>query len=106
MKVLRGYAVNVTLSKALFALLPTSLLLLGSAVLFARRKTLYPFMQLFGSACIVAVALAHVCEARHLITGMQWGLEHSAGHYLDLTCAVLGLVLFPAGYFLDALSTK
>lgn len=97
---------NVTLSKALFALLPTSLLLLGSAVLFARRKTLYPFMQLFGAACIVAVALTHVGEALQLISGMHWGLEHSAGHYVDLTCAVLGLVFFPAGYLLDALSTK
>jgi len=49
------------------------MLLLGSAVLFARRKSLYPFMQLFGSACVVAVALAHVCEAWHLIPGMQLG---------------------------------
>jgi len=63
-------------------------------------------MQLFGAACIVAVALTHVGEALQLISGMHWGLEHSAGHYVDLTCAVLGLVFFPAGYLLDALSTK
>ena len=34
---------------------------------------------------------------------MHWGLEHSAGHYVDLVGAVLGLTLFPAGYFLHAL---
>jgi hypothetical protein len=26
---------------------------------------------------------------------MRWGLEHSIGHYLDLSGAVLGLTLFP-----------
>lgn len=97
---------NVILSKAVIVLLPACLLLLGSAVLFRRRKTLYLFMQLFGAGCIVAVGLTHVCEALHLIPGMHWGLEHSAGHYVDLICAVLGLILFPAGYLLYALSTK
>jgi len=72
---LEGYAVNVTLSKALIVLLPACLLLLGSAVLFLRQKTLFPFMQLLGAGCIVAVALTHVCESLHLVPGMHWGLE-------------------------------
>lgn len=57
------------------------------------------FMQLVGASCIVLVVLTHVCEALRLFPAMHWGLEHSAGHYLDLVGAVLGLTLFPAGYF-------
>jgi len=30
------------------------------------------------------------------------GVEQSAGYYLDLTSAVLGLALFPVGYLLHA----
>jgi hypothetical protein len=52
------------------------------------------------------VALTHVCEALQLFPGMKWGLEHSTGHYLDLSSAVLGVTLFPIGYFLDALSKR
>jgi len=32
---------------------------------------------------------------------MGWGLEHSVGHDLDLSGAVLGLTLFPLGYALE-----
>jgi hypothetical protein len=34
---------------------------------------------------------------------MHWGREHSVGHYLDLTSAVLGLTLFPLGYLFYAI---
>jgi hypothetical protein len=95
---------NVALLKALFALVPTCLLLFGSAILFLRGKTFYLFMQLFGAGSMGVVALAHVCEALSLFPGMHWGLQHSAGHYLDLAGAILGLTLFPAGYFLHAVS--
>jgi hypothetical protein len=43
---------------------------------------------------------SHVSEALHLFPG--WGLERSAGHYLDLSSAVVGLTLFPLGYFLQS----
>jgi hypothetical protein len=92
---------NVALFKALVAFLPASLLVSGSAILFLRQRSLYPFMQLLGAGCIVAVVLTHVCEALDWLPGMHWGLEHSAGHYVDLAGAVLGLTLFPAGYLLD-----
>ena len=97
---------NVPLFKALIALLPACLLLSGSTILFFRGKTLHVLMQLVGAGCIVVVALTHICEALHLFPGMHWGLEHSAGHYVDLVAAVLGLTLFPAGYLLDALSPR
>jgi len=37
---------------------------------------------------------------------MQWGSNHSVGHYLDLGSAVLGLTLFPIGYLLHALTKR
>jgi len=89
--------------KALFALLPACLLLLGSGITFLRGRTLAVGMQLVGASALVLVVLTHVCEALHLFPYMNWGLEHSAGHYLDLASAILGFALFPTGYLLQAL---
>jgi hypothetical protein len=36
-------------------------------------------------------------RARDLFPFMRWGEEDSAGHYLDLSSAVLGVTLFPLG---------
>ena len=94
---------NATLFKALLALVPTCLLLGGSTIMFFRGRTLLAFVQLVGASCLVLAVLTHVCEALRLFPAMRWGLEHSAGHYVDLAGAVLGLTLFPAGYFLHAL---
>lgn len=60
------------------------------------------FLQLSGAGCFLLVVLTHVCEALRLFPWMQWGLENSAGHYLDLVSVVVGLTLFPIGYLLDA----
>ncbi len=54
----------------------------------------------------MVVVLTHVSEALHLFPWMQWGLEHSVGHYLDLSGAVLGLTLFPIGYLLHVLTKQ
>ena len=94
---------NVTLFKALVALLPTGVLFSGAVVLFLRGRSVYSFIQLFGAGCLVVVVLTHVSEALHLFSWMGWGLEHSVGHYLDLLSALLGLTLFPIGYLLQAL---
>jgi len=84
---------NVPLFKALVALLPASLLLSGSVIMWLRGKTPYQFIQLLGAGCMVLVVLTHVCEALQLLPGMHWGLEHSGGHYVDLAAAVLGFAL-------------
>jgi len=89
--------------KSLFALFPVCLLLLGAGVTFVRRRTLAAGLQVVGATALAVVVLTHVCEALHLFPGMHWGLEHSAGHYLDLACAILGFGLFPVGYLLQAL---
>jgi len=102
----RGMEFQVTLIRTLVALVPACMLFSGSLVLFFRGKTVCSFLQLLGAGCLVVVVLTHVSEALHLFPWMHWGLEHSAGHYLDLWSAVLGLTLFPVGYLFHALNLK
>jgi len=94
---------NVTLLKALVALVPACMLLCGSALWFRRAKTVGSLLQLVGAGCLVLVVLTHVFEGLHLMAWMNWGMEHSVGHYADLVSAILGLTLFPVGYLLHAL---
>lgn len=54
----------------------------------------------------MVVVLIHLFEALHVFTGMQWGQERSAGHYLDLSFATLAATLFPIGYLLQALKRR
>jgi hypothetical protein len=96
---------HVTLLKSLIALVPAGMLFAGSVVWFFRGN-LCSFLELLGSGCLVVVVLTHVSEALHLFPWMDWGLEHSIGHYLDFFSAVLGLTLFPIGYMLHALRAK
>ena len=63
-------------------------------------------MQLVGATAIVLVVLTHICEALHIFPAMNWGHESSAGHYVDLVSAVLGIALFPTGYLLHALRDR
>ena len=97
---------NVTLVKGLVALVPTCMLFSGSVALFVRGKTVCSLLQLLGTGCLMVVVLTHLCEALHVFPWMHWGLEHSAGHYLDLWSAILGLTLFPAGYLCTSLGTR
>ena len=97
---------NHTLLKGLLALVPACLLFAGSIVFFSSRKTVGSFLQLLGAGCLVVVALTHAFEALHLFPWMHWGSKHSIGHYLDFWSAVLGLTLFPLGYFLHALTKR
>ncbi len=85
---------NATLSKALVALVPAGILFVGSVLLFLRERTLGSFLQPLGAGCLVVVILTHVFEALHLLPWMQWGSNHSVGHYLDLGSAVLHAVSY------------
>ena len=97
---------NTTLLKGLIGLVPTLILLCGSILSYARTKTMPSLIQLVGAGCFVIVALTHVCEGLNLFPSMRWGAEESVGHYVDLWSAVLGLLLFPLGYFIDALAKR
>lgn len=94
---------NGNLLKALVALVPASMLLLGSLRLFRAEGRLPTLLQLLGAAGLVVVVLTHICEGLHLFPAMGWGSEHSVGHYLDLSGALCGFTLFPLGYLLHAL---
>jgi succinate dehydrogenase/fumarate reductase cytochrome b subunit len=97
---------NVTLLRALAALILACLLLCGSMVMYVREKTASRVLQVVGAGGLVLVVLSHVCEAVRWLPWMGWGLENSPGHYLDLSSAVLGVTLFPVGYFLHALTKQ
>ena len=101
-----SHPLNATLLKALVALAPASVLFSGSAVLFFRGKTAGSFLQFLGAGCLVVVVLTHIAEALSLFPWMHWGDERSAGHYLDLSSAVIGVTLFPIGYLLYALTKE
>jgi hypothetical protein len=97
---------NVMFLKTAVALVPASMLLSGSLVLFRRGKTGWSFLQVLGAGCLVLVVLTHICEALDFFPWMGWGLEHSVGHYLDLLSAVVGITVFPIGYLLGALANR
>jgi hypothetical protein len=79
-----------------------SALFAGSTVIWLRRKSISAFLQFLGAASFVTVVLTHVFEALRVFPWMGWGSEDSIGHYVDLFCAMLGFVLFPAGYLVQA----
>jgi len=96
---------NATLLKASIAFVPAGMLFAGSVSFFRKgKKSPASVLQLLGAGFLLVIPLTHVCEALRLVPWMQWGLEHSAGHYVDLSGAVVGLTLFPLGYLLQAFS--
>ena len=97
---------NPTFVKAVAALVPTGLVLIGSTLQFSRRKGTAAVFQVIGAACLMVVVITHLNEALGWFSWMQWGLERSVGHYIDLVAAIGGLALFPIGYLLGALTTE
>jgi hypothetical protein len=95
---------NAAALKTFAALVPACLLLVGSAVLFSKVRTVPTFLQLVGAVCLTVVVLTHICEVFDLVPWMQWGLPNSAGHYLVFLSAVLGLALFSIGYLWHAIA--
>lgn len=100
------WQMSVTLLKALAASVPACLLFYGSMVLFLRERTAWCVLQVVGAGGLVVVILTHICEALQVLPWMGWGLENALGHYVDLSTAILGVTLFPIGYFLHALKKQ
>jgi hypothetical protein len=80
---------NITLLKALVTLIPTSLLLFASVVLFLRGKTVSSLLQLLGAGCLVMVVLTHLSEALQLFPWM-----HLGGASIALVIISISPVLF------------
>lgn len=85
---------------------PACAMFVGAVVLFAKTKTVPALLQLIGAGGLITVVIAHIAEAFSLLPSMQWGVENSVGHYLDLGAAAIGLMLFPAGYLAYALAKR
>jgi hypothetical protein len=64
---------NMTLLRALLAMVPVSVLFFGSGILFRKGRTLGSFLQLVGACSLLIVVLTHFCEALHLFPWMHWG---------------------------------
>lgn len=96
-------AMTGTLTRALIALVPASLLLIRAVRIFIRGKTLGSLLQLLATGFLIAVIFTHLCEGLHWFAQMRWGEPHSIGHYVDLASAILAVALFAAGYLLQVL---
>jgi hypothetical protein len=94
---------NPTLLKAVLAMVPTSVLLVASTVVFRREASNGSLIQLMGAGCLVIVVLTHIFEAVGLLAWMHWGQERSFGHYVDFWSAVLGLTLVSVGFLMRRL---
>jgi hypothetical protein len=58
--------VNVTLIKALVALVPACVLLAGSIIMFFRARTAPSLLQLLGAGGLVLVVLIAISRAFHI----------------------------------------
>jgi hypothetical protein len=76
---------------------------IGKVVLMS---SVWQWLQLIGSACLIVVVLAHVADAFHVFPAMGWGQPASAGHYVDLASAILGCTLLPLGILGNALTRR
>ncbi len=97
---------NKDVLKASIALIPVSLLFVGSTIIWLKRKSASSFFWVLGAACLVVVVLTHVFEALRLFPRMHWGSEDSVGHYLDLLSAILGVTLLSIGYLIHLVRTQ
>jgi hypothetical protein len=70
-------------------------------MLLSKTNNVGSLLLVLGAGCLNLVILAHIAEALHWFAFMHWGGEHSIGHYLDLTSAILGIALFSLGYLLN-----
>jgi hypothetical protein len=94
---------NPTLFKALAALVPIGALFGWSVLVYVGKRNMSVFLQTLGAGCLVVVVLTHVAEGLQFLPWMHWGEEHSAGHYLDLSSAILAIVLLSLSILLRVL---
>lgn len=90
---------NVTALKGVLALIVTSTLFVGLAIRYRKRRAIGPALQFLGTACLIAVALAHFFEEWAIFPAVGWGQPRSIGHYIDLGAMTAGVTLVSAGLF-------
>lgn len=98
---------NSTLLKALLVLVVVSVLFIWTLVTFrSKRNSKLLLLQLIGSTFLIIVAIVHIFEAEKWFEFMHWGSPHSIGHYLDLSSAIFGIVLFSTSLIFSKLLRK
>jgi len=83
--------------------IPVLMALWASTLAFAKEKTLTALVQLTGALCLLLVIFAHTSEAVGFLPSMGWGQPNTAGHYIDLASAIIGVTLLTVGYLLRRL---
>lgn len=89
-----------SVTRVLLAVVVVSPIVAWSAVRVWRNPRVHTYMQATGAFGLLVVIAAHICEALRFFPQMGWGQPHSVGHYLDLSGAILGVMLVPLGYLL------
>src|SRR5437762_11707434 len=92
--------------KAFVALIPVCALFTGATIIFVRRRSMSSFLQLVGATGLVAVVLTHVFEGLRVVPRMGWGSQHSVGHYLDVSCAIVVVTLFSLVYLIHVVNAR
>jgi len=77
--------------------IPIGLLLAGSGAAYVKTRTVPTLLWLAGAVCLSVVVLTHIAEGNGWLPAMRWGAPDSAGHYLDVSSAALGVSLIVAG---------
>jgi hypothetical protein len=95
-----------TLTKALIAFVPVSLLLAYSVGVLRKQRTTATLVQLLGAALLLVVVLTHVAEALRVFPAMRFGEPDSIGHYIDLSSAVGGVALLVGSLLLRVLAGR
>jgi len=82
--------------KALLALTATCACFGISAVVLVTRRRFRSALLAIGTGCFGLMALTHVFEGFSILPAFGWGQPRSVGHFIDLSAALLGIVLFIA----------
>jgi len=85
---------------------PVFLIFRASLIAFFRWRSLAAGLRAVGSGFLVIIVLAHVCETFRLLRWMNWGQQHSPGHYLDLASAIVGPILLLVGHVLASAASN
>jgi hypothetical protein len=86
--------------KGFLALAATSVLLAVSVARLLTGRSLASALQAFGLGCFAIMGATHGFEAFSVLPTLGWGRPDSVGHFIDLSAALLGVVLVAASFLL------
>jgi len=93
--------VNATILKGLLALVGACVFLGVAVSLLVTRRSFGSVLLALGLGCFGVMALTHVFEAFSILPALGWGKPHSAGHFIDLVAALLGVTFVMTSFWLE-----